>query len=91
MGRALKPHSEEWFRRLAGHDPSEAALIRRVLTKAGTLEACSMCGRTPSKEYELPDVRFEDGDSFTVRLCARCASFNEDVMLPFSTDAVTGA
>lgn len=68
----LQPHSSEWFAVMEQHAQPVAAEARAKIARAGTEEACSVCGSVPSTSTVFPGTFIAPEIEATLRLCPAC-------------------
>jgi hypothetical protein len=73
----LIPHSHEWFKALARINKQQAAQTRQIVSLAGRVDVCGVCGDDPAKDYEILGVTFAPGVPATIRLCEDCKTIRE--------------
>ncbi len=72
MPKLLKPHSEEWFKKLEKQNPAQAAQTRQIISEAGTDRVCSICGDDPAEDYKLKRKPTSPDMVLTFKLCGDC-------------------
>ena len=68
----LKPNSETWLVALAKTNPEQAAHSKQIIELAGSTEICSICGDSPSQDYQLVGIELGSDAVATARLCKDC-------------------
>jgi hypothetical protein len=63
----LRPHTPEWFGRLAAENPHRAASAAQIVQLAGTLACCTLCGDATCADYQRADA-----PDATAKLCVEC-------------------
>jgi hypothetical protein len=85
----LKPNSEAWLTALAKIDPGQAAHARQIIKSAGSIEICSICGDSPSQDYQLVGIKLDEDAVATIRLCKDCLTIRRNTQgeefIPFSS------
>ncbi|EEF63329.1 hypothetical protein [Pedosphaera parvula] len=79
-----KPHTKEWFAALARFNPQQAAHTKAVIEAAGSTEVCSVCGETPTRDYQVVGQELEKDAVATTRLCGDCFDIRGEGLLPFA-------
>lgn len=72
-GRTMEPHTPEWFAALCETHPHRAAMTCQVVTLAGRLDVCSICGDLPAPVYDDLDPPY-----LPLRLCDDCLTMQRD-------------
>lgn len=61
------PHTLEWYDRLIPIKPAQAMMTADVVSKAGSIDVCSICGDAPASIYDTLESPF-----LSIRLCEAC-------------------
>jgi len=71
VNRAI-PHSDAWFAALEKFNPTQAAHSRYIVKAAGSTSVCSVCGDTPTTDFEVVGPSIEPDAPVIFRLCDDC-------------------
>jgi len=73
----LRPHTAEWFAALEVWDPPKAAMTRKVIELAESVNVCSICGDDPANDYRLEEAYRPASGVDTLRLCDDCLAIRK--------------
>jgi hypothetical protein len=79
MPSFIEPHAPEWFAALERQDPQQAAQTRQIVSMAGRLDVCSVCGDDPAPVYRLVAPVPPAAHPGTMRLCNDCAGIRKSM------------
>ncbi|MGP8200953.1 MAG: hypothetical protein ACLQU4_15785 [Limisphaerales bacterium] len=68
----MKPHTRKWFNALASADVWRAALTLDIVQWNRNRRVCSLCGKTPARDYQFNKLHFGNDTPVTLRLCRGC-------------------
>jgi len=73
----LKPNTPEWFAAMQSASPQQAAHTKQIVSLAGNVEACSVCGDEEAKPYKALGVQFSTDVGASIQLCDDCKGIRE--------------
>ena len=69
------PNTSAWFDRLHTLNPMQAMFTKQIVTRAGRLDVCTVCGDHASTEVRLSDTPY-----LRLRLCRDCQLIQQTVL-----------
>lgn len=68
------PHTLVWYDRLIPINPIQAMMTADVVSKAGRIDVCSICGDAPAALYDTLEPPF-----LSIRLCDECLALQRSM------------